>query len=156
MQRPPPKRKKLQKKKRFRPSERISMNPPAARRLISSGSPFEADIGYSRAVVQGDWVFVSGTTGFDYATMTIADDVAAQAEQCLRNITAALEQAGASLRDVVRVTYVLPDASQFERCWPVLRRHFGEIRPAAMMISAGLADPRMRIEIEVTALKPAA
>ena len=132
------------------------MTPPAARRLISSGSLFEAEIGYSRAVVQGDWVFVSGTTGFDYATMTIADDVAAQAEQCLRNITAALEQAGASLRDVVRVTYVLPDASQFERCWPVLRRHFGEIRPAAMMISAGLADPRMRIEIEVTALKPAA
>ena len=124
--------------------------------LISSGSPFEAEIGYSRAVVQGDWVFVSGTTGFDYATMTIADDVAAQAEQCLRNITAALEQAGASLRDVVRVTYVLPDASQFERCWPVLRQAFGEIRPAAMMISAGLADPRMRIEIEVTALKPAA
>ena len=126
------------------------------RRLISSGSPFEATAGYSRAVVQGDWVFVSGTTGFDYATMTIADDVAAQAEQCLRNITAALEQAGASLRDVVRVTYVLPDASQFERCWPVLRQAFGEIRPAAMMISAGLADPRMRIEIEVTALKPAA
>ena len=107
-------------------------------------------------MVQGDWVFVSGTTGFDYATMTIADDVAAQAEQCLRNITAALEQADASLRDVVRVTYVLPDASQFERCWPVLRQAFGEIRPAAMMISAGLADPRMRIEIEVTALKPAA
>ena len=132
------------------------MTPPAARRLISSGSPFEAEIGYSRAVVQGDWVFVSGTTGFDYATMTIADDVAAQAEQCLRNITVALEQAGASLRDVVRVTYVLPDASQFERCWPVLRQAFGEIRPAAMMISAGLADPRMRIEIEVTALKPAA
>ena len=126
------------------------------RRLISSGSSFEAQIGYSRAVVQGDWVFVSGTTGFDYATMTIADDVAAQAEQCLRNITAALEQADASLRDVVRVTYVLPDASQFERCWPVLRQAFGEIRPAAMMISAGLADPRMRIEIEVTALKPAA
>ena len=126
------------------------------RQLISSGSPFEEQIGYSRAVVDGDWIFVSGTTGFDYATMTIADDVAAQAEQCLRNITAALEQAGASLRDVVRVTYVLPDASQFERCWPVLRRHFGEIRPAAMMISAGLADPRMRIEIEVTALKPAA
>ena len=132
------------------------MTPSSTRRLISSGSPFEAEIGYSRAVVQGDWVFVSGTTGFDYQQMTIADDVAAQAEQCLRNITAALEQAGASLRDVVRVTYVLPDASQFERCWPVLRRHFGEIRPAAMMISAGLADPRMRIEIEVTALKPAA
>ena len=128
----------------------------SARRLISSGSSFEAEIGYSRAVVQGDWVFVSGTTGFDYATMTIADDVAAQAEQCLRNITAALQQAGASLRDVVRVTYVLPDVSQFERCWPVLRQYFGDIRPAAMMIAAGLADPRMRIEIEVTALKPAA
>ena len=128
----------------------------SARRLISSGSSFEAEIGYSRAVVQGDWVFVSGTTGFDYATMAIADDVAAQAEQCLRNITVALEQAGASLRDVVRVTYVLPDVSQFERCWPVLRQYFGDIRPAALMISAGLADPRMRIEIEVTALKPAA
>ena len=126
------------------------------RRLISSGSTFEEQIGYSRAVIDGDWIFVSGTTGFDYATMTIADDVAAQAEQCLRNITTALEQADASLRDVVRVTYVLPDASQFERCWPVLRQAFGEIRPAAMMISAGLADPRMRIEIEVTALKPAA
>ncbi len=132
------------------------MTPSSTRRLISSGSPFEAEIGYSRAVVQGDWVFVSGTTGFDYQQMTIADDVAAQAEQCLRTITAALEQAGASLRDVVRVTYVLPDASEFERCWPVLRQAFGEFRPAAMMISAGLADPRMRIEIEVTALKPAA
>ena len=121
------------------------------RRLISSGSPYEAEIGYSRAVVDGDWIFVSGTTGFDYATMTIADDVAAQAEQCLRNITTALEQAGASLWDVVRVTYVLPDASQFERCWPVLRQHFGQVRPAATMISAQLLDPRMRIEIQVTA-----
>lgn len=123
------------------------------RTLISSGSTFERDIGYSRAVAQGDWVFVSGTTGFDYATMTIADDVAAQAEQCLRNIAAALAQAGATLADVVRVTYVLPDASEFPATWPVLRQHFGEVRPAAMMISAGLADPRMRIEIEVTALK---
>ena len=127
-----------------------------ARRLISSGSSFEAEIAYSRAEVQGEWVFVSGTTGFDYDAMTIADDVAAQAEQCLCNISAALAQAGASLRDVVRVTCVLPDASEFERCWPVLRQAFGEIRPAAMMISAGLADPRMRIEIEVTALKQAA
>lgn len=126
------------------------------RRLIGSGSSFEAAIGYSRAVAQGDWVFVSGTTGFDYARMTIADDVAEQAEQCLRNIQAALAQAGADIRDVVRVTYVLPDASEFERCWPVLRRWFGEVRPAAMMISAALADPRMRIEIEVTALKGAA
>ncbi len=122
-----------------------------ARQLISSGSTFEQEIGYSRAVVDGDWIFVSGTTGFDYTTMTIADDVVAQAEQCLKNIEAALAQAQASLRDVVRVTYVLPRAEDFPPCWPVLRRYFGEIRPAAMMISAGLADPRMRIEIEVTA-----
>lgn len=124
------------------------------RRHISSGSTFEAQIGYSRAVVAGDWVFVSGTTGYDYATMTISDDVVQQAEQCLRNIQSALEQAGASLDDVVRVTYVLPDASLFEACWPVLREYFGKARPAAMMISAGLLDPHMKIEIEVTALKP--
>lgn len=123
------------------------------RTLISSGSSFEAEIGYSRAVVQGDWVFVSGTTGFDYTTMTIAPDIETQTEQCLRNIEAALQQAGASLRDVVRVNYVLPDGAEFPKTWPVLRRFFGEVRPAAMMISAGLADPRMRIEIEVTALK---
>ena len=124
-----------------------------ARQLISSGSTFEQQIGYSRAVVDGDWIFVSGTTGFDYARMAIADDVVAQAEQCLKNIAHALEQAGSSLRDVVRVTYMLPQAQEFEACWPVLRRYFGEIRPAATMISAGLADPRMRIEIEVTARK---
>ncbi len=123
------------------------------RRLITSGSSFERDIGYSRAVVQGPWVFVSGTTGFDYATMTISEEVAQQAEQCLRNIDAALRQAGATLADVVRVTYILPRADDFQACWPVLRRYFGEIRPAATMISAGLADPRMKIEIEVTALK---
>lgn len=122
-----------------------------ARRWISSGSPFERDIGYSRAVVDGEWVFVSGTTGFDYATMTIADDVAQQTEQCFRNIQAALAEAGATLADVLRVTYVLPDADEFPQCWPVLRKYFGEVRPAAMMISAGLADPRMKIEIEVTA-----
>lgn len=125
------------------------------RRLISSGSTFEAEIGYSRAVVQGDWIFVSGTTGFDYATMTIVDDIVVQTEQCLRNIESALEQAGASLADVVRISYLLPDAAEFPRCWPVLRRCFGQIRPAATMISAGLADPRMRIEIEVTALRRA-
>jgi enamine deaminase RidA (YjgF/YER057c/UK114 family) len=123
------------------------------RTLISSGSTFERDIGYSRAVAQGDWVFVSGTTGFDYSTMTIADGIEAQADQCLRNIEAALRQAGASLKDVVRVVYVLPDATQFEKCWPVLRKHFGEVRPAAMMIQAHLLDPRMHIEIEVTAMK---
>lgn len=124
-----------------------------SRRLVSSGSTFEAQIGYSRAVVAGEWVFVSGTTGFDYATMTISDDAVAQAEQCLQNIGAALKEAGAGFEDVVRVTYVLPDRADFEPCWPVLRRCFGDIRPAAMMISAGLADPRMKIEIEVTALK---
>lgn len=123
------------------------------RKLISSGSTFEQQIGYSRAVVAGDWVFVSGTTGFDYSNMTISDDVVEQTEQCLRNIEAALQEAGASLRDVVRVTYVLPDGAEFEACWPVLRKYFGEVRPAAMMISAGLADPRMKIEIEVTALR---
>jgi glyoxylase I family protein len=126
------------------------------RQRIGSGSSFEAQIGYSRAIVAGDWVFVSGTTGFDYSTMTIADDLVAQTEQCFRNIEAALAQAGAGLRDVVRVTYVLPEGSQFEQCWPVLRQYFGQVRPAAMMISAGLADPRMKIEIEVTALKQAA
>lgn len=121
------------------------------RRLISSGSTFERDIGYSRAVVDGEWVFVSGTTGFDYSTMTISDDVVQQAEQCLRNIAAALGEAGATLSDVVRVTYLLPRAEDFPPCWPVLRRWFGEVRPAATMMSVGLADPRMRIEIEVTA-----
>lgn len=123
------------------------------RRLISSGSTFEKEIGYSRAVVDGEWVFVSGTTGFDYKTMTIEDDVAAQAEQCLKNIEAALAEAGASLRDVVRARYIFPDAADFKKCWPVLRKRFGQIRPAATMISAGLADPRMRVEIEVTARK---
>ena len=123
------------------------------RTLISSGSTFEKEIGYSRAVVQGDWIFVSGTTGYDYSTMTIAEGVRAQAEQCLKNIESALRQAGSSLSDVVRVTYILPDAKEFAECWPVLRKYFGEVRPAATMISANLLDPRMRIEIEVTALR---
>lgn len=123
------------------------------RQLISSGSPFEEQIGYSRAVVDGDWVFVSGTTGFDYAAMTISDDVVEQAEQCLKNIGWALQQAGAGFEDVVRVNYVLPNGADFEPCWPVLRRYFGSVRPASMVISAGLLDPRMKIEIEVTARK---
>jgi enamine deaminase RidA (YjgF/YER057c/UK114 family) len=127
-----------------------------SRQHISSGSSFEAQIGYSRAVVVGDWVMVSGTTGFDYATMTIAEDVVEQAAQCLRNIETALAQAGSGLQDVVRVHYLLPDASEFERCWPVLRAAFGDIRPAATMMAAGLADPRMKIEIEVTAIKGSA
>lgn len=123
------------------------------RQLISSGSTFEAQIGYSRAVAVGDWVFVSGTTGFDYATMSISDSLVEQTRQCLENIDEALRKAGAGMRDVVRVTYVLPEGSDFEQCWPVLRQYFGNIRPAAMMISAGLSDPRMKIEIEVTALR---
>ncbi len=125
--------------------------PAPGRRLIGSGSPFEADIGYSRAVVVGDWVFVSGTTGFDYATMAISPDVRAQAEQALRTIGAALAEAGSCFADVVRVRYILPDAADFAPCWPVLRRYFATVRPAATMIAAGLADPRMKIEIEVTA-----
>lgn len=123
------------------------------RRLISSGSTFEERIGYSRAVVAGDWVFVSGTTGFDYSTMSISDSLVEQTERCLQNIEAALREAGSGLQDVVRVTYVLPDGRDFEQCWPVLRKYFGDVRPAAMMIVAGLADLRMKIEIEATALK---
>lgn len=123
------------------------------RQLISSGSTFESEIGYSRALVDGDWVFVSGTTGFDYSTMTIQPGILEQTEQCMRNIEHALKQAGSGLRDVVRVIYVVPVAGEFEQCWPVLRKYFGDVRPAAMMISAGLADPRMKIEIQVTAKK---
>ncbi len=118
---------------------------------ISSGSSFERDMAYSRAVVDGEWIFVSGTTGFDYQTMSISGDVAEQAEQCFKNIGWALEHAGASLADIVRVRYILPVAADFEKCWPVLRKYLGEVRPAATMISAGLADARMKIEIEVTA-----
>lgn len=122
------------------------------RKLVSSGSSFEREIGYSRAVVCGDRVFVSGTTGFDYTTMTIADDIVGQTKQCMRNIEAALHQAGAALSDVVRVTYILPNADDFAATWPTLREAFGEIRPAATMIVAGLADNRMKIEIEVDAI----
>jgi enamine deaminase RidA (YjgF/YER057c/UK114 family) len=124
-----------------------------ARRLISSGSKFEADIGYSRAVVDGEWVFVSGTTGFNYATMTIEDDVVAQCEQTLKNISAALAQAGATFADVVRVHYLITRPEDFERCWPVVGKVFGTVRPAIVVMVVGLTDPRMKIEIEVTALK---
>jgi enamine deaminase RidA (YjgF/YER057c/UK114 family) len=126
-----------------------------ARRLISSGSTFEKSIGYSRAVVDGDWIFVSGTTGFDYSTMTIQDDAVAQCEQALRNIEAALKQASAGFGDVVRVHYLMTNAADFERCWPAMGQAFGEVRPAATMMVVGLADPRMKIEIEVTALRRA-
>ncbi len=122
-----------------------------SRTLISSGSAFEERIAYSRAVVEDGWVFMSGTTGFDYASMTISADVAEQAEQCFRNIAEALCKAGSKLADVVRVHYIVTRREDFEPTWPVLRKHFGEVRPACTMIVAGLADPRMLIEIEVTA-----
>ena len=123
------------------------------RQLINSGSSFENAIGYSRAVVQGDWVFVSGTTGFNYETMTISETIEEQTVQCFKNIMTALTKADAALSDVIRVLYIVPDAEEFENCWPILQNYFGDIRPAATMISAGLADSRMKIEIEVTALK---
>jgi enamine deaminase RidA (YjgF/YER057c/UK114 family) len=110
---------------------------------------------YSRAVVDGDFVFVAGTTGFDYSTMTLADGMAEQTEACFKNIESALKQAGASLADVVRVTYVLPSFAELELAKPIMRKYLGDVRPAAMMISAGLIDPRMKIEIEVTARKQA-
>jgi enamine deaminase RidA (YjgF/YER057c/UK114 family) len=123
------------------------------RQKISSGSRFEAEIGYSRAIVDGDWIWVSGTTGFDYQTMTISEDVAEQADQTFRNIKAAMEKAGFSLDDVVRATYILPNAADFEPCWPVFRKYFGETRPASTAFIAELIDPRMKIEIEVTGKK---
>ena len=121
------------------------------RRLISSGSPFEAEAGYSRAVVDGEWVFVAGTTGFDYAAMTIAEDPAEQARQAFHNITAALTEAGASLADIVRVRYYIPDLADWPTIVPVLGEVFGTIRPAATALVCGLVDPRMKIEIEVAA-----
>ncbi|WP_300088361.1 RidA family protein [uncultured Nitrosomonas sp.] len=125
------------------------------RKLISSGSTFEQEIGYSRAVVVDNWVLVSGTTGFDYSKMTISEDVLEQAEQCFRNIEAALSQAGSSMNEVVRVTYVFPEAEDFEKCWPVMRKYLGDARPSAMMLTASLSDPRMKIEIQVTAYRGA-
>ncbi|MFT3671785.1 RidA family protein [Aestuariivirga sp.] len=123
------------------------------RKLISSGSKFEGEIGYSRAVVVGNWCFVSGTTGFNYDTMTISADVAEQAEQTFKNIVKAITPEGFSLADTVRVHYLLPDISDFEKTFPVLKKYLGEIRPAATAYQAALADPRMKIEIEVTIFK---
>ncbi|MXS84904.1 RidA family protein [Nitrosomonas sp. HPC101] len=122
-------------------------------KLISSGSTFEKEIGYSRAVVVDNWILVSGTTGFDYGKMSISDDLLEQAEQCFRNIEAALNQAGSSMKEVVRVTYVFPQAEDFEKCWPVMRKYLGNVRPSAMMLTAGLSDLRMKIEIQVTAYR---
>ena len=123
------------------------------RQLISSGSPFEAQIGYSRAVAVDGWVFVSGTTGYDYATMQMPDSVVDQCRNALATIAKALGEAGASLDDVVRVHYILPNGADFEACWPVLSEAFATARPAATMIAAALMTPEMKIEIEVTAFK---
>lgn len=123
------------------------------RTRISSGSSFEENIGYSRAMVAGDMIFVSGTTGFNYDTMVIHESVEEQTEQCIQNIRQALAACESSLEEIVRVLYILPDASEFSSCWPILRKYFGNIRPAATMIEAGLADKRMKIEIEVTAIR---
>jgi enamine deaminase RidA (YjgF/YER057c/UK114 family) len=126
------------------------------RRLVSSGSSFEEQIGYSRAVIDGRWVFVAGTTGFNYKTMTLPrGGIVAQTKQCLANVEEALIQAGSSFDDVVRVRYIVPKAAEFKACWPLLQAAFGKSRPAATMISAGLIDPRIKIEIEVTARRPA-
>ena len=120
-------------------------------RHISSGSSFEALAGYSRAVVDGDWIHVSGTTGFDYRDMSIVDDAVQQTHQCFSNISAALAQADASLDDVIRVRYLLTDASLFDQVAPVFGQYFVRARPAATAMVVGLIDPRMKIEIEVTA-----
>jgi 2-iminobutanoate/2-iminopropanoate deaminase len=126
------------------------------RRLISSGSAFEAEAGYSRAVADGEWIFVAGTTGFDYAQMTIAESPAEQARQAFRNIEKALAAAGGTLADVVRVHYYVPDIADWPAIVPVLGEVFGAIRPAATALVCGLVDPRMKIEIEVTARRGAA
>ncbi len=123
------------------------------KRLISSKSKFEEDIAYSRAVVKGKWVFVSGTTGFNYRNNTIQEDIVSQTNQCFKNICETLAKANAKLEDVVSVTYILKNASEFEKCWPTIRQYFGDIRPSATMFAADLADPKMKIEIQVTALK---
>ena len=125
-----------------------------SRRLISTGSPFEATIGYSRAVVCDGWIFVAGTTGYDYSTMTMPEGVAAQCANALATIGRALAEAGAGVEDVVRVRYILPDAADWPACWPVTSEVFGTVRPAATMLVAGLQEPEMRIEIEVTARLP--
>ena len=121
------------------------------RTLISSGSEFESKIGYSRAVVDGDFVFVSGTTGYNYESMTISDSAVEQADQCFKNIQKVLISAGSDLTEIVRIRYILPNKADFEPCWPVLQKYLGTVLPAATVFLAGLLDEKMKIEIEVTA-----
>ncbi|MDR6951971.1 enamine deaminase RidA (YjgF/YER057c/UK114 family) [Ancylobacter sp. 3268] len=125
------------------------------RRLISTGSPFEAEAGYSRAVVDGDDIFVSGTTGYDYSTMTLPESVEEQAHGCFRNIAATLKDAGAALADVVRVRYIITRPEYADIVFPIFGQYFGTVRPAATLIVAGLLRPEMKIEIEVTARRSA-
>ncbi|GAA6134301.1 hypothetical protein NBRC116188_10900 [Oceaniserpentilla sp. 4NH20-0058] len=124
-----------------------------SRKLISSGSDFENQIGYSRAVVDGDYVFVSGTTGYQYDAMTISDDVVEQAEQCFVNIQNVLAEAGSDISDIVRATYIFPNRDDFKACWPVFKKWLGEVKPAAMMFEARLMNDDMKVEIQVTAKK---
>lgn len=124
-----------------------------SRKLISSNSEFEDKIGYSRAVVDGDYVFVSGTSGYNYQEMSISENVVEQAEQCFRNIEIALKEAGSSIKDIVRIIYILPNKKDFEPCWPVITKWLGSVRPAATMFEAGLLSEDMKIEIQVTARK---
>jgi len=121
------------------------------RKLISSGSPFEEKIGYSRAVIDGEYVFVSGTTGYDYSDMSISDDVIEQTNQCFKNIEKVLIEAKSSLSNIVRIHYIYPNKFDFEPCWPILQKYLGEVKPAATMFEAGLLDEKMKVEIEVTA-----
>ena len=126
-----------------------------SRKHISSGSEFESKIGYSRAVVDGDYVFVSGTTGYDYETMSISNDPVEQADQCFKNIEKALIQAGSSIDNIVRVHYIYPNKLDFEPCWPVFKKYLINAKPAATMFIAGLLDDAMKLEIEVTARRNA-
>ncbi len=123
------------------------------RKLISTGSPFERTAGYSRAVVQGEWCFVAGTTGYDYSTMTMPEGVEDQTRNCLATIGKALADGGFAFADVVRANYCITDAAYVDRVFPILGETFGDIRPAATMIVCGLNKPEMKIEIEVTALR---
>ncbi len=124
-------------------------------RHISTGSPFEAQIGYSRAVVADGWVFVAGTTGYDYTTMSMPDTIEDQCRNTLATIAKALEEAGSGLDHVVRVNYIVPDKTECPKCWPITSEAFAKARPAATMICADLQNPEMKIEIEVTARVPA-
>ncbi|PJI92395.1 enamine deaminase RidA (YjgF/YER057c/UK114 family) [Yoonia maricola] len=124
-------------------------------RHISTGSPFEEQIGYSRAVVADGWVFVAGTTGYDYASMVMPDSIEEQCRNALTTIGKALEEAGSGLDHVVRVTYIVPNKDEWAACWPITSTIFATAKPAATMLSAGLQTPEMKIEIEVTARVPA-